>query len=423
MMAGEQQITAHENTSWQNPNFRKLWGAESISMIGSEVTSLGVPLTAALTLEATPLQMGLLGAAGQAPSLLLGLLAGVWVDRVRRKRLLIWSDLLRAALLISVPVAAWLGVLGMVQLYLVMFLVGTFTICFDVAHAAYMPALLPKRQLLDANSKLQVSHSAANSAGPGLGGLLVQGLTAPLALLFDATTFLVSALFLARIRTAEAPLPPRQNPNIVREVKEGLRALLGHPLLRPIGISSVLIMLPGGAVGAQYILFASRELNLNPACIGLIAAAGGLGAIPGAFLTRWASSRFGVGRVIVGGWLGWTLMGLAVPLVSGPIGYVVAILLTTQILGSLTYTVANVQQWSLRQIVTPDTLLGRVTANQRFLVYGAEAIGALMGGFLASAVGLRATILVCSIGMVLGVLPALFSPLARLRDMPLQEEA
>ena len=409
-----------EVTVGHHPDFRRLWAAQSVSLIGSEVTTLALPLAAALVLKASPVQMGLLAAAAQAPFLLFSLLAGVWIDRTSRRPWLILSDVGRALLLLSVPVAAVLHVLSLAQLYLVAFVVGTLTVFFEVAHFAYVPALLSRRQLTDGNSKIQVSYSAATAAGPGLGGLLVQWLTAPFALLFDAGTFLVSAWLLRSIQQPEVrPLrTPRRG--VLTDIQGGLRALLGHQLLRPIIAASSLATLMSGGIGAVYILYATRELHLNAGIIGLIATAGGVGALPGAILTKWAAGRFGVGRTIIVGWLLWAIAGLAVPLAAGPGWLVITVLCLGQVLGSLADTVANVQQWSLRQVVTPDELQARVTASHRFLVQGAGALGALLGGLLAARFGLRPTLWVCSFGVLLGLIPVLSSPLWRLREMPIE---
>jgi len=260
-----------------NPDFRRLWAAQSVSLIGSEVTLLAFPLAAALVLKATPVQMGLLAAASQAPFLLFSLPAGAWIDRTSRRPWLILSDLGRTLLLLSVPIAALMHMLSLIQLYVVAFLVGTLTVLFEVAHFAYVPALLSRRQLTDGNSKIQVSYSAATAAGPGLGGLLVQWLTAPFALLFDAVTFLVSAWLLWSIQQPERLPPQVRRRGMLREIQGGLQALLGHQLLRPIIAASSLVNLMTGGIGAVYILYAARDLHLGAGTIGLIATAGGVG--------------------------------------------------------------------------------------------------------------------------------------------------
>lgn len=413
------QETAPPQLAWTNPNFRKVWSALSVSLIGSQITSLAVPLLAALTLNATPLQMGYLAAAERFPSLLFSLFTGVWVDRVGNKRLLmIWMDVLRAALLLSVPVAAILGVLTLPQLYVVAFLLGTLTVFFEVAHYAYVPALLPDSQILDGNSKLQVSHSAASSAGPGLGGLIVQWLTAPFALVFDALTYLASAFFLLKIRAEATPLPESPPLNVVKDVREGLSALLRQRLLGTWAVCGAAIVFFTGAFEAQYILYATRELHLNAGWIGLIAAAGGIAALPAAFLTTRVAQRLPVGPTIIFGTMTWVLSLLVVPLVGGPLVVVVGVLALARVISGLTFTVANVQQWSLRQIVTPDHLRGRVSASNRFLIEGAEALGAVFGGVLATGLGLRRALILLCVGALLSFLPLFFAPIWKLRKMP-----
>ncbi len=401
---------------WRHHDFLNLWAAQSVSLVGSQITLLALPLAAALQLRASPVQMGLLAAAAEAPFLLASLPAGVWVDRARRRPLLVAADLGRALLLLSVPLAAVVGTLRIEQLYAVAFGVGLLNVLFDVAHYAYVPALLPRDLLVDGNSKLQVSYSVADSAGPGLAGGLVQLLSAPAAVLVDAATYLVSALLLRRIKTPEAPPQPATGEGLRRQIAEGLRALLGHPLLRPIVLASAVIGLFARGVLALYVLFATRELGIGPATLGLVFAAGGVGAIPGAFLAARAARRFGTGPVILGGWFVGGLALLLVPIASGP--WAVPLLAASQLLAGGVGTVANVNQWSLRQAVTPDHLQGRVTAGHRFLVYGAEPVGALLAGFLAAGIGLRPALLVCALGAAAGPLVALFSPLRRLREQP-----
>lgn len=273
------------------------------------------------------------------------------------------------------------------------------------------------------SSKLQISHSASDAAGPGLGGLLVAAVSAPFALLADAASFLLSAILLRSIDGVEAP-PARVDEagGVRQQMTAGLRALLTHSLMRPIIVASVIATLFGEALAALYVLYATRDLGLGAATIGLVFAAGGLGAILGAFLTAGAARRFGVGRAIIGGWTFTALAGLLVPFASGPPVVVVAMLTVAQVLAGVAGAVANVHQWSLRQAIMPDRLQGRVTAGHRFAVYGAGAIGALVGGVLGSALGLRSAILICALGALGGPLWAACSPLRRLQQMPARDD-
>jgi predicted MFS family arabinose efflux permease len=257
------------------------------------------------------------------------------------------------------------------------------------------------------------------AAGPGLAGALIQLLTAPLAVLVDAASFLVSAVLLRSIRRPEPPPEPSAaRLPLRRSMVDGLRMLLGHPLLRAIIVTSVPIAFFTAGFLAIYVLYATRELGLSPATIGLIFAAGGVGAITGAMLARRAADRFGVGPAMIGGWFLAAAGTLLAPMAAGPTATVVVILGLSKAFEGITDTVANIHQWSLRQIVTPDHLSGRVTAGHRFAVYGAAAVGALAGGALGGVVGLRGALLLCALGALASPLLAVFSPLRRLREQP-----
>ncbi|MGI8666972.1 MAG: MFS transporter [Jatrophihabitans sp.] len=401
------------------PDFRRLWAALSVTLLGSEITLLALPLFAATTLHASAVQMGVLGAAGQLPFLLLSLPAGILADRVRRRPILIICDIGSAVLLLSLPLAVPLGGPYFVQLCAVAFGVGCLTVFSQVAHYSYVPTLVGRKHLTAVNSRLQVSYSVAESGGPGLAGILVQTITAPFAVLVDAATFVCSAFLLRSIRTPEhRPNEGAPQVSLLRSLTDGLKFLLSDRLLRPIIATGLLVGLFDNGTLALYVLYATRTLHLNAATIGVIFVAGGLGAIPGAVLARWAGDRFGVGRSIIAGLFLTALAGLAVPLTTGPIAVVFVILALAKALGALTFTVANIHQWSLRQAVTPDELAGRVTAGQRFVVYGGGSLGALFGGFLGNAIGVRGALIVCAVGGIAAPLCILFSPVRRLQEQP-----
>lgn len=403
-------------------DFGRLWAALSVSLLGTEITALALPLLAALTLGASALEMGVLAAAGQVPFLLFSLPAGAWIDRLPRRPVLIATDVASSLLLVSVPLAVPFGGPNFPHLVVVAFGVGTMTVVSEVAHYAYVPSLVGRERLTESNSRLQVSYSAAAAAGPGLAGVLVQLLTAPVAVLADAVSFLISAALLRSIRRPEPP-PERSDARLPmrRSIADGMRKLLGHPLLRAIIVASVPITFCTSGFLALYVLYATRELGLAPATIGLIFAAGGVGAISGAMLARRAADRFGVGPAIIGGWVLAAAGALLVPLAAGPTVVVVVILALSKAFEGVTDTVANIHQWSLRQVVTPDHLAGRVTAGHRFAVYGAGAAGALAGGALGTALGLRPALFVCAVGALLSPLLAVFSPLRQLREQPVSD--
>jgi MFS family permease len=401
---------------WQHADFRRLWAVQSASLFGSEITALALPLMAVLALHVSPLQMGLLAAAGTAPFLLCSLLAGVWVDRRQRRSVLITADIARAGLLLSIPLTTWLGIVRIEQLYAVTFFAGVLGVFFEVAHYAYVPSLVGRETVVEANSKLQISYSAAEAGGPGVAGLLVQFISAPGAIAIDAVSFLVSAVLLRRIETPEPPVDSQPSRGVRHDVEAGLQALLGHQLLRPIVLASITDSIFLKGIAAIFVLYATRELEFSPVTLGVILAVGGIGAIPGALLSAPAAHRFGVGPTIIGGWLIGATTWLLIPLATGPLA--APVLAVSMLLVGVAGTIVNVQQWSLRQLVTPDELQGRVTASHRFLVYGAYPLGALLGGWLGAELGLRPAIAVCALGALTAPLWVAFSPLRRLREQP-----
>jgi MFS family permease len=401
---------------WRHADFRRLWAAQSASLFGSEITTLALPLMAVLALDASPVQMGLLAAAGTAPFLLCSLPAGVWVDRRRRRPVLIAADVARAGLLLSIPLMAWRGILRIEQLYAVTFVVGVLGVFFEVAHYAYVPSLVGRQSVVEGNSKLQISYSTAEAGGPGVAGLLVQFISAPGAITIDAVTFLVSAILLRRIETPEPPVKTQTSHGMRHDIEVGLRALLGHRLLRPIVLASITESIFLKGIAAIFVLYATRELEISPVMLGVILAVGGIGAIPGALLSAPAADRFGVGPTIIGGWLIAMATWLLIPLTTGSLA--VPVLAASMLLGGVAGTIVNVQQWSLRQLVTPDALQGRVTASHRFLVYGAYPLGALFGGWLGATLGLRPAITLCALGALTAPLWVAVSPLRRLREQP-----
>lgn len=411
--------TSLSTSAWSNPSFRNIWAALTASLLGTQVTALALPLLAALTLQATPQQMGALAASELLPWLLFSLFTGAWVDHIREKRLLmICMDVLRAVLILSIPVSAALHLLTFTQLYIVAFMVGTLRVFYEVAEGSYVPSLLSDKQILDGNSRLQVSYSAAGAAGPGIGGLLVQWLSAPVALIVDALSYLISAFFLGRIQGVTSTgtnLPPL---NMLQDVKAGLQFLLGHPLLGPWAIWGTPLVFFTGAFEAQYILYATRELHLNAGWIGLIAAAGGVAALPAAILTTHVAKCLPVGITIILGHVVWIFTLLVVPLIDGSVVFNLCVLVLARIVFGLTFTVANVQQWSLRQLITPPHLLGRVSASYRFLINSGSAFGAIAGGMVAARLGLREAMILFCLCALACFPPLFFKPIWRLKTMP-----
>ncbi len=404
---------------WRNPDFLKLWAGESISVFGSLVGRTALPFTAILVLDATPMQVSLLLAADIVAGLLFGLFAGVWVDRLHRRPIMIAADIGRAALLASIPAAYALDALAIEQLYAVAFGVGTLTIFFDVAYLSYLPSLVEKHEVLEGNSKMAASWSVAEVGAFSSAGWLVQLLTAPLAILVDAMSFLVSAVAVGAIRRPEpAPATADGRRSVGHEMWEGLRAVLGNPVLRPMAGSVVTADFSFRVFGTVFLLFAVRDLGFDPGVLGMIFAAGGVSSLLGALVAGRAARRLGAGPAMVAGVLLMGLSMLFVPVARGATVVAAMLLLAQQLVGDGAFTVYEIQQVSLRQAVTADRLLGRVNASIRFAGLGAMLVGALIGGLLGETIGLRATLVVGAGGMCLGSLWLVFSPVRGLRTAP-----
>jgi hypothetical protein len=409
-------------TLWRHRDFLTLWTGQTISLVGSQVTLLALPLTAVLSLRADAFQMGLLRAAQYAPALLIALPVGAYVDRRRRRPILMAADLGRALLLGAIPLAAALGALSIGLLDGVAFLVGALSVVFEAAYLAFLPALVRRDQLVDANGKLGASDSAARLVGPGLGGLLVQALTAPLAITADAASFLFSVLFLALLRDRE-PAPARAPRRALgREIGEGLRLLLGHPLLRATLFSSGITNFFSAIFNALFVLYAVRQLGLGAAGLGgILLAASAVGLVVALCAGR-AAARLGLGPVMVLGMLLIALGGAVVPLVAG-LGLLAIPALTLAMAATASGdALYNVTVVSLRQGLTPDRLLGRVGAGARFIIWGAQPFGAVLGGALGQSLGLRPALAMAAAGWFLAFLCLLLSPVRRVRAQPVPVE-
>ena len=282
---------------WRHPDFMKLWGAETVSQLGTHVSQLALPFVAIIILRVNAFEVALLGVIEMAPFILISLPAGVWVDRLRRKPILVVCDIGRAVLLASIPVAYWLDMLTIWQLYVVGFAVGVLTVFFDVSYQSFLPSLVEREQLLEGNAKLEVSRSGTQLAGPGIAGALIAAITAPVAVLVDAISFLGSATFLFAIRKQEAAAPTRAErragPGMKEEVKEGLRWVLGNRYLRWIAASTATFNLFASIIFSIFLVFAVRELDLGPGTIGLIFAVANVGYLVGALVSNKLARRFG----------------------------------------------------------------------------------------------------------------------------------
>lgn len=403
---------------WRHPDFIRLWIGQSISQFGSHIGGGALQFTAILILGAMPFQISLLAAAQIAPALVLGLPAGVWADRLRRRPILIACDIGRAALLLSIPVAYLLDVLSFAQLYLVAAAVGALTICFDVAYQAFLPSVVRRDELVEGNSKLGLSDSLAEIAGPPLGGILVQIISAPLVIALDALSFLLSGLSIGRIQAREPAVAlSRRKSSVWREAQEGMGATWRNSLLRVLLIVALVRNVSGGIIGALYSLYLIRDLGLAPALVGLSIGVGGLAALLGALMVGPVVARWGVGPAIGGALAISGVAALLIPLAHGPAWMALAMIFVAQS-SDMAYAVYSIAGLSLRQSVTAERLLGRVNASFGFLTAGAGLIGALIGGALGELVGLRAALALGALGSASACLWVYFSPLRGLRRAP-----
>jgi MFS family permease len=394
----------------------KLWTGQAISEFGSQVSQLAIPWVALVTLHASAFEVATLGTVEFLPFVLLTLPAGVLVDRWPRRTVLILGDLGRAVLLLSIPIAYATDHLSLAQLYVVGFLVGIHTVFFDVAYQSYLPSLVAREALVEGNSKLNVTSSGAQLAGPGLGGTLIAVATAPYALLVDAGSFLVSGAFTAAIRKREV-LPERgERRHLLVELWEGLSYVLRHRLLLPQAISTGTSNFFTSLSFSILIVYAHNQLGMSSGLIGLSFSLGAFGWMIGAAKADWFRQKLGVGGASM---FGAALTGPASLLIPfAPKSFPVPFLVASGALMGFGAVVYNIQQVSLRQSICPERLQGRMNASMRFLVWGTMPLGSLTGGALAVWIGLRPTLFVGAVGAFSSVLPIALSPIRALREFP-----
>jgi len=406
---------------WRHPDFLKLWVGDTISQFGSQITFLAIPLTAAVLLGATPFEMGLLGTIEMLPFLLISLPAGVWVDRLPRRRILISGDLVRAVALGTIP-GVWFmrpELLGMPWLYVVAIVGGTATVFFDAAYQAYLPSLVERDQLIEGNQKLELSRSTAQLTGPGIAGALISFLSAPVTIAVDSVSFLVSAAAVWLIRKPEPapePKPAGHAGGMLAEIREGLGVVTGSPILRSIAACTATSNLSTSIAFAAFFIFLTRDLALDAARIGLIFAIGNVGGLVGALIAGRVPKLIGTGPAIVGSAIFGTAFLWLNAAATRETAFAILVFtgLTTQI-GNQVY---NVNQVSLRQAITPDRLQGRMNASMRFIVWGTIPIGTFLGGVLAELIGVRQAIFVGSLMALTAFLFVFFSPVRRMKEPP-----
>ena len=403
---------------WRDRDFARLWAATTISMLGSFVTRTALPFAAILVLGAGAGEVAILRGAELLAGLTIGLIAGAWVDRLRRRPILIWADVGRALLLASIPVAFALGSLTLAHLVLVALGAAVLTTFFDAADRAYLPTVIGRDRLIEANSTLTGSSAAAEFVGFGVGGWLIQLLTAPIAIGLDAISFLVSAVFIRSIRRREPDARPSATREpVLREIREGLALTLGDPILRPLALADAAIAAFWGVFGAVYLVFVT-EIGFAPGVVGLIAAVGGLTSLVGAAAAGRAVRRLGVGRFFIGAAVLVSIGNIFIALTPDAALIGLLCLVAQQVFSDSSMTAFDVVSVSIRQATVSDRLLGRVSASYHVLAMGAMLVGTVLGGIVAETLGLRAAMVMAAVGGFGAVLILWFSAIRRMVDVP-----
>jgi len=408
---------------WRNQAFVRVWSAATVSIFGYLITRIALPLLAILTIGAGAIEVAVLRSIDLGATLIFALVAGAWVDRLRRRPVLIWADLGRAVLLASIPAAFVLGALTYWQLLVVAGLTAVLTAFFDAADNAYLPTVVERERLVEANSALAASGSVAEFAGFGLSGILVQVLSGPIAILVNAVTYIVSAALLMSIRHEEAPPAAADREPVLDEIRHGLRLVRHDRVLRAFAIAQMLLAAQWGVFGAVFFLFALEDLGLSPAIVGLVAAVGGGSSFIGALVATRSTRRWGIGRVAIAGALLAALGNLFIPLAPAGLPLIALLcLLAQQLIADSAETVFDVTEVSVRQTFVRDRELGRVASTFRVLAVAAQLLVTIAAGLLAEVIGLRATAFLAPIGGVAATAVLWWSPVRTLRDLPAADE-
>jgi MFS family permease len=408
---------------WSNRSFLGVWSAGTISIFGSLITRTALPWAAILVLNAGALDIAALRGVEQVAALVVGLFAGAWVDRLRRRPIMIGADIGRAILLGSIPVAFAANALGMPHLVIVAFFAAVLTTIFDVADRSYLPTVVPREQIVSANSALTASGSVAEFTSFGIGGFLINIFKAPFAIAIDAASFLASALILARIRQPEPPPKPVEHREpVLREIADGLRIVARDPVLRALTLSHSGTHILWGVFGTAYLLYAQDELGLDPAATGVIAAIGGIGSLLGSVYAPAMTRRLGVGRTVLVSMLLFLLGNLLIPLAPAHMALLGgSFLVAQQLVGDSGGTVYEIVETSLVQSNADNRVIGRVNATFFTFTTLATLVGVILGGVLGEYLGLRAAFAFGLLGGVFSLVVIWFSPIRRLREVTLAD--
>ncbi|UCE80776.1 MAG: MFS transporter [Methanobacteriota archaeon] len=401
---------------WRHRDFLNVWAAETISVFGSQFYLVAMPLAAILALDASPADMGLLFAIEMSPFLLVGLLAGVLADRKERRKIMIICDFGRAFTLAVIPVAWYFNTLNWPIMFAVAFAAGVFTTFFDIAYQAYLPVLVKRNQLLDANSKLETSRATSQVAGPGSAGLVVDIVGAPFALIADSVSFVASAILLLRVKKREIIDRMNVHEPVVAEIREGLRIVFSNPTLRGIAGCTSTSNLFGSMSFALMVLFMADSLQLSSIWIGAIFMVGAVGGVTGALISPRFTSRIGLGKAII---VSAAFSGI--PVIALILAYpsnALIVFMPMMFVAGLLTVIYNVNQVSLRQAITPDHLQGKMNATMRFLVWGVFPIGGLIGGYLGEIFGIKTAILISGIGILFSFIWLTISKVHQIETIP-----
>ena len=403
---------------WRDGNFLTMWGGQTLSQFGAQITELAIPVLAVLVLNATEFEVGLLNAANVAAFLVVGLPAGAWIDRMRKRHVMIWADGVRAVALATVPLLWLTGTLQIWHLIVVALVMGVATVFFDVSYQSIVPSLVRSRQIAEANGKLQSSYELANIAGPGIGGWLIGVLTAPLAIFVTVFTYLGSLVALLFTRDHEVRRPVEDHRPIRTEIAEGLRWVFGNRLLRRIVATTAFSNLFSTISYTLLPIYLLRVLELSPAQMGVIFSLGAVGGLVGAIATPRIVKRFGEARTVPISAIGFSLAPVLLPVATLVPQIAFPFLIAQSFLMSFTVLLYNITQVTFRQRITPPRLLGRMNASIRFCVWGVMPIGALVAGALGTWIGVVPTLWIAAGFELLAGLFVIIGPFWAMRDLP-----